>query len=193
MPESAASAAAALLYACPLPRSPLAAVLQPATLNGAILTERRDVHLLHVDAGKATPPETLAGLRLPTTPNTADMPDDETGPVALWLGPKRWLLSFPHGRLPAGEIDAPPGVTVVDLSHGRCVLRLSGTDLSGRAVSAVLAKGCLLDLSPEAFAPGQCIQTLLHAIPVLIHAVDDDVVDLYVARSYAAALWESMV
>jgi len=188
MPESAA--AAALLYARPSPRSPLAAVLQPVTLNGAILTERRGVSLLHVDAGKATPPETLAGLRLPTTPNTADMPDHETGPAALWLGPGRWLLSFPHA--PKEEIEAPPGVTVVDLSQGRCVLRLSGTDLTGRAVSAVLAKGCLLDLSPEAFAPGQCVQTLLHTIPVLIHAVDDDVVDLYVARSYAVALWDRL-
>jgi sarcosine oxidase subunit gamma len=183
MPESAA--AADLLYACPMPRSPLADVLQPASLDGAaILTERRGLHVLHVDAGKAAVPKVLAGLTLPLVPNTADMPRGPDGPAALWLGPGRWLLVAPQGF---GEEVAAPGLTVVDLSHGRCALRLEG-----RGARHALATGCLLDLTAEAFPPGQCAQTVVHGLAVTVHSVGDGVVDLYVARSYARALWDRL-
>ncbi|WP_170294677.1 sarcosine oxidase subunit gamma [Roseospira navarrensis] len=179
MPEPAA----ALLYDCPLPRSPLAGIAMPATLPDATLTERTGLTLLHVDAGRGPMPERIASLALPTVPDTSDMPDCEDGPAALWIGPGRWMLVFPKGVQP---IQAP-GLTVVDLSHARCVLRLAGPGTWG-----VLARGCLLDLTRETFDAGRCAQTQMHGIPVLLHAVDFDTVDVHVPRSYALDLWERL-
>jgi sarcosine oxidase subunit gamma len=102
----------------------------------------------------------------------------------LWLGPGRWLLGLPA----RAQRPQAPGLSVVDLSHGRWVLRLAGP-----AARTVLAGGCLLDLSADGLPPGRCAQTLLFRVPVLLHAVAAETVDLYAPRSYALALWEHLM
>ncbi|KAA5606257.1 hypothetical protein F1188_07510 [Roseospira marina] len=182
MPKPAANPAP--LFDRPAPVSPLAGCAQPAHLPDALLTERHGLTLWHVDAGRASAPETLAGLNLPRTPNTVDAPKGPKGPAALWLGPGRWLLALSaSGPTP----DDAPELTLVDQTHARCALRLVGA-----GARTELAKGCALDLSEATFEEDQCAQTLLHDIPVLLHAADDDVIDLYVARSFARALWETL-
>jgi sarcosine oxidase subunit gamma len=53
-----------------------------------------------------------------------------------------------------------------------------------------LAHGCSLDIHPRVFGPGQCAQTLLARVPVIIHQRGDEPsFDIYVQRSLAEYLW----
>jgi sarcosine oxidase subunit gamma len=72
---------------------------------------------------------------------------------------------------------------VVDLSHARAVLRLEGG-----AVRDVLAKGCPLDV--DGLATGDCAATVVGHFNVTLHCVGEGVVDVYVARSFAASFGE---
>ncbi len=68
---------------------------------------------------------------------------------------------------------------VVDQSHGRCVLRLSGIH-----ARKVMAKNTAIDLHPIAFGPGQCALTSVAHISALVIQVDDSPsYDIFVARS----------
>jgi sarcosine oxidase subunit gamma len=70
---------------------------------------------------------------------------------------------------------------VIDQSHGRAALRLSGP-----RARDVLAKGCRLDLHPRAFSPGMCAQTSIAQIGTLLHQLDEaPTYDLYVFAGYA--------
>ncbi len=154
---------------------------------GVTLAERRGLYLAQVSAfpgGEAALAAALKdrlGITLDARPNRASHGKDA---VALWLGPQRWLIetrSDPSLRLP------PEQAAVVELDHARCVVRLSGP-----SARDVLAKGCLLDLHPRAFAAGACAQTTLFHCSALLHAVADDTFDLYVPRSFAQSFWESL-
>ena len=124
---------------------------------------------------------------LPLTPNTfvAEMS------TVFWLGPDEWLIASPDGQrptLPTLLDDAISGMhaTLNDLSGGQIALRVTG-----RNASAVLSKGCTLDLHPKVFLTGQCAQTGLAKASILLAKVTDSVFDIYVRRSFAEylALW----
>lgn len=107
----------------------------------------------------------------------------DTTVTALSLAPGEWLLASPENAT-APALDTR---VVVDVSHGRTVLRLCGND-----ARRLLMKGCTLDLHPAVFAVGACAQTAIARINVLIHRVgdgDEDAYDLYGARSTARSLW----
>jgi sarcosine oxidase subunit gamma len=70
---------------------------------------------------------------------------------------------------------------VVDQSHGRCGLRLSGT-----RAGQVMAKNTAIDLHPRAFGPGRCAMTSVAHMNATIVQVDDvPTYDLFVIRSLA--------
>jgi sarcosine oxidase subunit gamma len=119
------------------------------------------------------------GVALPLDPNTAAGMGETR---ALWLGPDEWLLVSAAGvfSIPA----AADGVTFVDVSHGRAVVRLSGPH-----VRDALAKGCGLDLHAGVFAPDRCAQTALGRVSVILDHVQPGVFDLYCSRSYAGSVW----
>jgi sarcosine oxidase, subunit gamma len=87
--------------------------------------------------------------------------------LLLCVRPDRWLLL---------TVPAPPGSTlslwrapcsgcaaVVELSSG-----LTALHLTGPAVSDVLARGCRLDLYPEAFVPGSAAATSMAQVSVIL-------------------------
>jgi sarcosine oxidase subunit gamma len=84
--------------------------------------------------------------------------------------------------LPAGE------AAVVELSHGRTILRIEGAEAPD-----VLARCVAIDVDASAFPPGRLAQTMIHHIDVLLHRRGGDVFDLWVGRSFAAALAEWLV
>jgi methylglutamate dehydrogenase subunit D len=106
--------------------------------------------------------------------------------AALWLAPGAWMMIaqgldegvlYQDLRQRLEEVAA-----VMDQSHGRAALRLSG-----RHARDVLAKGCRLDLHPRVFRPGMCAQTAIAQIGVLLHQLDErPTYDLYVFAGYAA-------
>jgi len=75
-------------------------------------------------------------------------------------------------------------VSVVELSGGNVVLRLTGSH-----VRDVLAKGCPLDLREAAFNLGRCAQSHLAKAPVLLRPVVNGV-EVILSRSFADYLWQ---
>lgn len=73
---------------------------------------------------------------------------------------------------------------VADQSDARGVLRVSGPNMRD-----TLAKGCLIDLHPRAFRPGDVALTSIAYIAVQLWAVDEATFDLAVPRSMAMSFW----
>jgi heterotetrameric sarcosine oxidase gamma subunit len=85
------------------------------------------------------------------------------GSLVIGAGPDEWLVLSPAGRRSqvAGELEAPSAgegegelLTVIDLTHGSIVLRLSGDD-SPR----VLEKVCAIDLADRVTPNGSCFRS----------------------------------
>ena len=123
---------------------------------------------------------TALGTALPLTPNTTIK---GKGCEVLWLGPDEWLLAGPAPTPIDEQLPIEHGF-LTDVSHGRAGWRIGGP----RALD-LLAKGCSLDLHPRAFRAGNCAQTALAHIGVLLHRRDTASFDIYCARSYARHLW----
>jgi sarcosine oxidase, subunit gamma len=102
---------------------------------------------------------------LPLAPNTWAAAG---GREALSLGPDEWLLVAAPGAAAAlvAELEAVlDGVhhSVVDVSANQAVVELAGHDRFD-----LLAQGCGLDLHPRSWRDGDCAQTLLARVPVLL-------------------------
>ena len=114
-------------------------------------------------------PAYLAGIPLPLTPNEVAA----AGPLrVLWLGPDEWLV-VADGEAPdllprLERALAERRAAVNELSSSRAVI-----DIHGSAARDLLAAGCGLDLHPRVFGPGQCAQTLLGRLPVILDQLDD--------------------
>lgn len=128
--------------------------------------------------------QSALGCALPLTPNTSAAGADCK---VLWLGPDAWLLVSGHAETINERLPIERGF-LTDVSHGRAALRISGL-----RTREMLAKGCSLDLDPRVFHAGQCAQTSLAHVGVLLHLPDaGGGFDLYCARSYAQHLWHAL-
>ena len=111
----------------------------------------------------------------------------------LWLGPDEWLIiadGDASDLLPRLE-RAVTGrrAAISDLSSSRAII-----ELAGDGARDLLARGCGLDLHPRAFGLGQCAQTLVARVPVILDQVDAAPhYRLLVRRSYASWLVDWLV
>ena len=130
---------------------------------------------------------TALGLEPGVEPLTAVRKRDVS---MLWLGPDEWLVVIPDRRVERIERtlrEALDGqrAALIDISHSRTVLTLSGPD-----ARAVLSKGCPLDFHPRVFGPGRCAQSRLAKCQMLIHQTSaTPAFDVYVHRSFAQYAW----
>lgn len=150
------------------------------------LAERRGLRLLLI-RGHADRPAFFQGVRealgldLPPEPNTSSA--DDRGAL-LWLGPDEWL-HVGHPGAGAADALAACASAVVDVSHGRAVMRIAGPHAAD-----ALAKGLPLDLRPHAFPAGCCAQSVMARCNVLVHRLDDTpAYDVFVMRSYGRSVW----
>ena len=107
------------------------------------------------------------------------------GGTLLRAEPLKWLLAD-DDEIARPALDAADG-TVLDLSHARTVIHVSGAgalDLMARMVS--------LDLRPAAFPEGSVANTGLHHVGVTILARDGGF-DIFVLRSFGLAVWEMLI
>lgn len=106
-------------------------------------------------------------------------------------GPGEWLvLSEVHApETLAAELGVRLGdaAFVVDQSHGRVVLTLSGPD-----AAHILANGVAVDLHADAFPVGRAANLLCHHISVNLARTGTQSFDLVVMRSLAEALVEDI-
>ena len=88
------------------------------------------------------------------------------------------------------SIPAEQGVAT-DLGHARTVVRISGP-----SARDVLARHIAIDLDPREFPPGSFASTAMHQTAATLHYVrdlgGDPVFDLYLTRSFALSLFESL-
>jgi sarcosine oxidase, subunit gamma len=114
---------------------------------------------------RGRPSAYLAGLPLPLEANRVAA----MGAVrVLWLGPDEWLVTAPEGE-DGGllqRLDRVEGAVVTDLSSSRAAIAISGA-----AARRLLERGCAIDLHPREFGPGDCAQTLLARIPVIVDQI----------------------
>lgn len=97
--------------------------------------------------------------------------------------PLRWLMVSETGMAPP---DPGTAGTLVDLSHARTIIRVSGIEMP-----ALMARQVPLDLRPAAFPEGSVASTGLDHVAVTLHARDSGM-DLYCFRSFGLALWEHL-
>jgi len=122
-------------------------------------------------------------------PTTAGVSNTDGKTQVSWNGPNSWMIvcsdaeaGFKPGAL-LQKLHKAVGDTaaVVDQSHGRCGLRLTGA-----RAREVMAKNTAIDLHPRAFGPGQCALTsVAHMNATIIQVDDSPTYDLFVARSLA--------
>ena len=142
------------------------------------------------DAAFMAAAKTVLGAALPTEPRTSVSWGDSK---LLWLSVDQWLILCPGGK--TGELlaalrKALAGIhsLAVDVSAMRTVIRLES-----EGAREILMKGCSLDLLGESYGPGTVRRLRFAEIAALLHAVEDDVFDIYVFRSYADYAWEFLL
>ena len=156
------------------------------------LTERKALSAVQVLCYKGKHEDAAAAIGkaldidCPTTPGICNSNDHTQ---VLWNGPNSWMIiasDGDSGRV-RGELLGLLQKTVrklgavVDQSHGRCGLRLSGA-----RAREVMAKNTTIDLHPRAFSPGQCALTsVAHMNATVVQVDDTPTYDLFVARSLA--------
>ena len=150
-----------------------------------IVQERRPLSMVHIGTNEGGSDHQEVGCSLPITPNTVSKSKDLR---ILWLAPKRWLAvssEDTHGELERRISTSYKDAAITDVSNGRTVIRLQGPD-----VRTVLSKGCPIDLHPSVFPPDCCAQSRIGALNVLLDVIEDNIIDVYVARGFGRVLWE---
>ena len=170
----------------------------PNSEIGLMIHERHPLTMFDIggdasDKAFLTAAEKAVGCPLPATPNTVISADTLR---VLWLSPKRWLCvdssdGFDVRDISVGAVNDVRDISVGavnNVSSGRTVLRLHGPRLRD-----VLAKGCPLDLHLKNFRFGECAQSKIDGLNVLLDHIDDDTFDIYVARGFARTFWEWLI
>jgi heterotetrameric sarcosine oxidase gamma subunit len=184
----------------PIPVAPPATVVAGWEVSG----RRSDAELTLVDCTALAKVQVRAGEDGPAA-RALGVPygraeRDEHGVLVIGAGPGEWLALGPPGtareladrlreRLRAAAAEAL--VTVIDLTHGRALMRLTG-----ERAADLLAKVCAIDLSDAVTPDGAAFRS---SVARLVTDVVRD--DLEGARSYllhcetssGAYLWEALL
>lgn len=163
-------------------------------LQGALrLVDFSHLAKIHI---RASPP-TAVVARLGTRAGSAVR--DAAGRLVIGSGPGEWLVIAPQGagaalteELDGRLADVDAFVSVVDLTHGRALMRLSGA----QAVHGALAKHCAIDFSDKRVPNGAAVRTSVASLVTDI--VRDDVGDersylLHCERSSGQYLYDALL
>ncbi|HET7245646.1 MAG TPA: sarcosine oxidase subunit gamma family protein [Streptosporangiaceae bacterium] len=124
---------------------------------------------------------------------------DEAGALVVGSGPGEWLLlaAAGQGSAVAARLEGLAGrapaehVSVVDLTHGRALMRLTGT-----AAAGMLARACGIDLSDRFTPDGAAFRSAVAAVATDV--IRDDVAGvrsylLHCERSSGRYLFDALV
>ena len=162
----------------------------PANLSISMreITERGMIDLrgLSTDKKFMAAVKSVLGFDLPKSPRSSNAWGDMK---ALWLSQDQWLILCTRSKTNAllAELTAALGKIyslAVDVSDMRTIIRLEG-----EGVRETLMKGSSLDLISEDYKAGTVRRMRFAEIAALLHVVEDNVIDLYVFRSYAEYTW----
>lgn len=114
------------------------------------------------------------------------------GVTAVWIGPETSLVTAPDmggdGLLARVQTAVGDAAAVTDQSHGKTVLRLSGS-----RVRDCLDKVCRLDLHPSVFKAGDAAVTIIAHVTACLVMVDDaPTYDIIGPSTFALSLLEGI-
>ena len=161
--------------------------------NGQLrFTERGHLGYVNVrgdptDTGFLSAARGVLGCDLPTAANTVAEGGVHT---VFWLGPNEWLVTTaPFAERGTANVlrTALAGhfAAVTEVGGGMTCLRIEGTP-----ARALLERECPLDLHPREFPAGRCAQSHFAKAPILLRALADGGLEVYVRRSFADYLWK---
>jgi sarcosine oxidase, subunit gamma len=132
----------------------------------------------------------VLGFDLPKSPRTSTVWGDMK---ALWLSTDQWLILCPGEKTSTlqGELVAAlAGIhsLVVTVSDMRAVIRLEGEH-----ARTTVMKGTSIDLTHGDYSPGTVRRMKFAEVGALLHIIEDDVIEIYVFRSYADYAWEFLL
>jgi sarcosine oxidase, subunit gamma len=132
----------------------------------------------------------VLGLDLPKAPRTTHTWGDMK---ALWLSPDQWLILCPGDKVQKilTELNAAfKGIhsLAVDVSDMRAIIRLEGEH-----ARTTVMKGTSIDLTHGDYPPGTVRRMKFAEVGALLHIIEDDVIEIYVFRSYADYAWEFLL
>jgi sarcosine oxidase subunit gamma len=114
------------------------------------------------------------------------------GVTAFFVGPDKVWVTAPFADGLGAKLRTlwPTATAVVtELGHSRTVLRIGG-----RSARDLIARFLAIDTDPSVFPPGRVASAGLHGVGVMLHhQAEGDVYDLYLPRTFALSLVESMV
>jgi sarcosine oxidase, subunit gamma len=130
--------------------------------------------------------KSVLGFDLPKAPRTSATWGDVK---ALWLSPDQWLILCTRSKTTAllAELNTALGKIhslAVDVSDMRAIIRLEG-----EGVRETLMKGSTLDLISDDYKSGTVRRMRFAEIAALLHVIEENVIDIYVFRSYAEYTW----
>jgi methylglutamate dehydrogenase subunit D len=132
--------------------------------------------------------ESVAGLPVPTTGAQAAASDDVMRIFAA--GPGRVVVvarDDPYLEYALVQRIAAEQASIVDLTHSRAVLRLSGA-----RARDVLAKLCSIDLHPRVFPANGFVQCKFGHLAIWLHQGGASSFDLFVYRGFLRSLWDEL-
>lgn len=167
--------------------------------TGVIISERPQAGLINIrgdvsDTRFVTAIEKSIKLSPPTVPNTVVGKPSTTR--LMWVAPDEWMvITRPSGAeralkaLQKNLKIADLHSSVTDTTEARTCIRVSGP-----RAREVISKGCSIDLHPSAFGPGQCAQTVVSRVGVMLAQTANSkthqpTYELYPLRSFATYLW----
>lgn len=132
----------------------------------------------------------VLGFDLPKTPRTSTSWGDMK---ALWLSPDQWLILCAGDK--TSELlnqlnSALKGIhsLAVDVSDMRAIIRLEG-----EYARTTVMKGTSIDLTHGDYPPGTIRRMKFAEVGALLHIIEQDVIEIYVFRSYADYTWEFLL
>jgi len=131
--------------------------------------------------------KSVLGLDLPKQPRTSTTWGDIR---VFWLSPDQWLVTCPRAKAQeltdslTAELSGIHSLAV-NVSDMRAIIRLEG-----EGVREVVMKGTSIDLTHGDYPAGTVRRMRFAEIAALLHIVEENVIDIYVFRSYAQYTWD---
>ena len=149
-----------------------------------------DLRGLSTDRKFLTAAKAVLGLDLPKVPRTSTSWGDTK---ALWLSPDQWLILCPGDKAQAltEQLSATLKTLhhlAVNVSDMRSIIRLEGEH-----ARTTVMKGTSIDLTHGDYPTGAIRRMKFAEVGALLHIVEENVIDVYVFRSYADYAWEFLL
>ena len=131
-------------------------------------------------------------MLLPTEANTSTISDKLT---AIWLSPDEWMIvtndevkkdtnEYQLNELLFNDISKSSLGAIIDVTDQFVQL-----EIKGKNIYEIFSAGSPFNFSEFKDKKGSSVQTILNHIDVIVHNKGDQIVNLFVRRSFAQHLW----